>query len=724
MPLKVFTTFSGYDSQLLALRRIAVDFDCIGWSEIEPNAIKAHNAIFPEYADLNYGDICKIDWNAVPDFDLLTYSSPCFVAGTLVNTKRGIIPIEEVRVGDMVLTHTNRYQRVLRTGFKVSDELYKLKGMAFDEIVCTGNHPFYVRRMSHKGHKSIRTFDNPEWLQAKELNTKTYCGVAINQESELPKWDGSIDNRWGHHKTVNTLSEKFKNPDFWYLMGRYVGDGWVKKSKTGNGVVICCGGRNEQRLQSAFNNAGMKAHFYKEETVTKYVVCSNELCQFVTRYGYYAHGKVVDAETMALPYELLKAFVDGYTESDGCYLEKQKLYKYTTVSRRLVYGIAQCIAKVYNRPYSVYFTKRPKNTEIEGRVVNQRDSLEVRFKKEISKQDHAFIEGEIIWFPINKVEKLSGTTATVYNLEVENDNSYTANGVVVHNCQDFSIAGLRQGGEQGSGTRSSLLWECERAIAAKRPKYLLMENVPALTTKTFMPLLRRWLDTLTHYGYTNYAKCLNAKDYGVPQSRNRLFVVSTLGKEPFFFPKKKRLEKRLCHVLEVDGVSENFYYTDAQLEGRFASKYKMRKYVQDAYGDKISRCITAHEGNEPLLLKVNEPQIQCVGSIANMNAHESTHRVYSPDGISPTLNCCEGGNLQPKILCKQQGDRIRRLTPRECFRLMDVDDIYIDRIQAAGISNSQQYKLAGNSIVVAVLANIFRKMFVNRESETQQRELF
>lgn len=320
-------------------------------------------------------------------------------------------------------------------------------------------------------------------------------------------------------------------------------------------------------------------------------------------------------------------------------------------------------------------------------------------------------------------------------------------------CQDFSVAGLQAGGEKGSGTRSSLLWEVERAIKTKRPQWLLMENVPALTTKTFMPLLRRWLDTLTRYGYTNYAKCLNAKDYGVPQSRNRLFVVSTLGKEPFFFPKKKRLETRLCHILDPD-VPDHFYYTDAQLEGRFASKYKMRKYVQDAYGQDISRCITAHEGKEPLLLYV--------GSIANMNAHESTRRVYSPDGISPTLNCCEGGNLQPKILvdfggvavnpishalefkgkwdtekspalratdykaphCAKMGDRIRRLTPRECFRLMDVDEYYIDRIQAAGISNSQQYKLAGNSIVVAVLANIFRKMFQDRDSETQQRELF
>lgn len=76
-PLKVFTTFSGYDSQCLALRKAGIPFDLIGWSEIEKRAITAHNALFPEYKDRNYGDICKIDWDNVPDFDLFTYSSPC-----------------------------------------------------------------------------------------------------------------------------------------------------------------------------------------------------------------------------------------------------------------------------------------------------------------------------------------------------------------------------------------------------------------------------------------------------------------------------------------------------------------------------------------------------------------------------------------------------------------------------------------------------------------------
>lgn len=77
MKLRVFTSFSGYDSQLMALRDIGANYECVGWSEIDRWAIKAHNAVFPELADRNYGDITKIDWNAVPDFDLFTYSFPC-----------------------------------------------------------------------------------------------------------------------------------------------------------------------------------------------------------------------------------------------------------------------------------------------------------------------------------------------------------------------------------------------------------------------------------------------------------------------------------------------------------------------------------------------------------------------------------------------------------------------------------------------------------------------
>jgi DNA (cytosine-5)-methyltransferase 1 len=94
-------------------------------------------------------------------------------------------------------------------------------------------------------------------------------------------------------------------------------------------------------------------------------------------------------------------------------------------------------------------------------------------------------------------------------------------------------------------------------------------------------------------------------------------------------------------------------------------------------------------------------------------------RVDSAAGLSPCLNCCEGGGLEPKI---QSHYRIRKLTPRECFRLMDVDENVIDTIQAAGISNSQQYKLAGNSIVVACLEKIFEQIFFPQY--TNSRTLF
>lgn len=133
-------------------------------------------------------------------------------------------------------------------------------------------------------------------------------------------------------------------------------------------------------------------------------------------------------------------------------------------------------------------------------------------------------------------------------------------------CQDFSNAGLQKGGMEGSGTRSSLLWECRRAIIAKRPKYLLLENVAALVSKKFLPLFNKWQLELASYGYTNFAKVLNAKDYGVPQNRERVFMVSILDENAKYeFPEPFPLEKRLKDVLE-DEVDEKYYLSDKMIE--------------------------------------------------------------------------------------------------------------------------------------------------------------
>lgn len=129
-------------------------------------------------------------------------------------------------------------------------------------------------------------------------------------------------------------------------------------------------------------------------------------------------------------------------------------------------------------------------------------------------------------------------------------------------CQDFSSAGLQRGGEEGSGTRSGLLWETERAVRELRPRYLVFENVAALVSDTFIGLFQRWQVRLNKYGYTNFQQLMNAKDYGVPQNRLRIFMVSVYDcKQAYYFPKPFKLERRLKDVLEQN-VEERYYLKD------------------------------------------------------------------------------------------------------------------------------------------------------------------
>ena len=130
-------------------------------------------------------------------------------------------------------------------------------------------------------------------------------------------------------------------------------------------------------------------------------------------------------------------------------------------------------------------------------------------------------------------------------------------------CTDFSNAGAQAGGEEGSGTRSSLLWECRKTILAKKPKYLLFENVKALLSDKFLHLFEKWCKELESYGYANYYQVLNSKDYGVPQSRERIFMVSILKTDdepdPYYeFPRPVPLTKCVEDILE-DNVPEKYY---------------------------------------------------------------------------------------------------------------------------------------------------------------------
>lgn len=569
-PLKVFTTFSGYDSQCLALKKAGIPFELIGWSEIEKRAINAHNLIFPEYADKNYGDICKIDWTNVPDFDFFTYSSPCFIGGTLIQTKNGLKNIEDIKEGDEVLTHTNTYHKVITPMDKVfGGLLYHIKS-ANGEIICTPEHPFYVRELTYKyvdrKHSKVRTFGDPIWKQAKDLTKQDYLGTPVNNESKLPEWDGVELYNWVDNRISNKLSDLFTNHSFWYLMGRYVGDGCTTKTISkptdeikSRGIKICCSKKKESdslSLEDAIKNCGFKYTKVEERTVFKYQVTSKELWMFVQRYGNRADGKFIDLDTINLPVDYLKSFVEGYLDSDGYHAKSDNTYGVTTVSKKLAYTFGQCINKVYHRAVRLRYCKLPPTHVIEGRIVNQKSFYQVNFKKENSKHDQSFYENGYIWSPVNSHKNGIVTenvdSCIVYNIEVEQDNSYVANNYIVHNCQSFSLAGKMLGGEEGSGTKSSLLWECKKAIEIKKPKYLMLENVKNLVSERFIGTFNLWLKYLESQGYTNYWKVLKGSDFGIPQDRERVFCISILNPEGnFIFPKGCKLEKNTLDFMQT-----------------------------------------------------------------------------------------------------------------------------------------------------------------------------
>lgn len=171
---------------------------------------------------------------------------------------------------------------------------------------------------------------------------------------------------------------------------------------------------------------------------------------------------------------------------------------------------------------------------------------------------------EIDKFAIKSYEAIHGPVNNLGDISKINPDNIPDHDLFTYSfpCQDISVAGKQAGLDIDIGTRSGLLWECQRVIATKKPKYLLMENVKNLVGKKHKPNFDKWLDWLESQGYTNYWQVLNAKDYGVPQNRERVFCVSILGDhEPYIFPEKQELTIRLKDVLEED-VDEKYYLSE------------------------------------------------------------------------------------------------------------------------------------------------------------------
>ena len=148
-------------------------------------------------------------------------------------------------------------------------------------------------------------------------------------------------------------------------------------------------------------------------------------------------------------------------------------------------------------------------------------------------------------------------------------------------CTDLSNAGKQAGFDEGSGTRSSLLWECKKAIDIKKPKYLLLENVKSLTSEKFLPGYKKWIHYLYEQGYTSFAQVIDSAKMGVPQHRERIFVVSILGDSWFHFPQEQELKLKLKDMLE-EKVDERYYLDDRKVAEFIGNldKEKIKKIVE------------------------------------------------------------------------------------------------------------------------------------------------
>lgn len=292
-------------------------------------------------------------------------------------------------------------------------------------------------------------------------------------------------------------------------------------------------------------------------------------------------------------------------------------------------------------------------------------------------------------------------------------------------CQDISIAGKQKGftDSDGNRTRSGLFFEALRIIENTKPKYAIAENVKALTSKKFAREFDTVLTSLEQAGYNNYWKVLNAKDYGIPQNRERVFIVSIrkdIDNGNFAFPNKTELTLRVKDMLE-DVVDQKYYLYNSkttQLINQIISKEKIKDVeccdstIYDPQIKQVANCITArYDAGIQTQKSIGLVVIENVGRLHN----HQRGMVFSDLGISPCLSATD--YKEPRsVLQTSQNIKdyvIRKLTPRECFRLMGFTDEEFDRI--SGISNTQLYKMAGNSIVVNVLMAIFKELF-NKKS--------
>ena len=463
--MKVLSLFDGIACGREALRQLNIYVERYVAYEIEQSAINIALNNFPDIEER--GDVFKADFTEFKGFDLLIGGSPCFTKGHLVLTREGYKPIEAIKVGDLVYTHKDRFKPVTAVGHKFSNDVYRVSSQGTEDFLVTGNHPFYVSDRTRQWNNDRRCYDRvfsePRWVPIQSVTKGAFFASPILQIEENP---------------LGLTAE-----DCW-ILGRYLADGHIRMDKRK--------GRKNSYQYAVILSIGMKklddflnhvksyhvTHYPHSKSVERCCLCSQEWVERIISLGLgrSCYEKQVPMALLALPKNLCMSLVDGYISGDGSIDPTWKSYHACSTSKTLAYSMALLVQKAYGVNCGVKPIKsRGETSTIEGRVVNLTQQWSLTFNKEMKRQSVAHIEDTKVYTPF--IRKAKSNDDEVYNISVDEDESYICNNRVVHNCTNWSIAKAGHGRET---TNSGIGWELFsqyiRAWKESGVPYYLYEN--------------------------------------------------------------------------------------------------------------------------------------------------------------------------------------------------------------------------------------------------------
>jgi len=604
-------------------------------------------------------DLNDIKVEDIPSHDILTGGFPCFIAGTQTLTNNGYKNIEDVEITDRLLTHNGKFQKIVNLQRKIyTGNLFDIKIKYHPELITTTEeHPFYIREK-----KENNIFGNPIWKNANELTMNDYFGMVINNNKIIPEFtfEKSINQYKAEQQHI-----KLDKLDDWFVMGYLVSDGLIEETTSGDEqcmykIRFAINSKDEDDIFERINKV-IPITDKKCDTGVKYnkFGCSNFIWYNIFKqFGKYAHEKLIPEWVQDAPKEFIQEFINGYMKAECC-INNNNILQITTASSNLAYGLQRLYLKL-GHIFSINKSILPKTTVIEGRTVNQRDKYCIRGVIQREQKISSFIEDNYVWFAPFKIIKREITKTSVYNFEVENDNSYIVLNTIVHNCQPFSIAGLQEGFKD---ERSNVFWKILSIIDHHQPKCVILENVKNLLSHDEHKTFNTIKSNLEKRGYNICHKILNTADItGIPQHRERIYIVCIKSKNVFDkftldFPKIEK--KKISDFFEND-IPEKYYYTDKSSTWNIIKESVVKKDTVYQY-----RRVYVRENKSS----------ECPTLTANMGG---------------------GGHNVPIILDKKG---IRKLTPRECFNLQGFPLSY----KLPDLSDTNLYKLAGNAVSVPVV---------------------